>query len=183
MQSFFNAVGIVGTGAMGRGIAQMVAQAGAQVWLRDAQEGAADTARATLVRTWQGLVAKNRMSPETMAACESRLHVATSTQDLAGCDLVIEAIVERLDVKQALFKELEFGRLLRDLASAETLPAAAAPAQPGPAPGPGAPPTAASGSPRRPFVRPWSWRTKKPPSSCIADRRANTSATSKRLTP
>jgi len=107
MQSFFNGVGIVGTGAMGRGIAQMVAQAGAQVWLRDAQEGAADTARATLVRTWQGLVAKNKMTPETMAACEARLHVATSAQDLAGCDLVIEAIVERLDVKQALFKELE----------------------------------------------------------------------------
>ncbi|WP_066265345.1 3-hydroxyacyl-CoA dehydrogenase [Hydrogenophaga palleronii] len=107
MQPIFPKAGIVGTGAMGRGIAQMAAQAGSEVWLFDLQPGAAEAARAALQTTWQTLVGKNRMDTEQMESCLSRLHLATALTDLAPCDLVVEAIVERLDVKQRLFADLE----------------------------------------------------------------------------
>lgn len=107
MQSFFDCAGVVGTGAMGRGIAQMAAQAGAKVWLLDAQPGAAEKARDALAKTWEGLVAKGKLAAADRDACLARLHVAASAEDLKACDLVIEAIVERLEVKQGLFKQLE----------------------------------------------------------------------------
>jgi len=107
MQSFFDCAGVVGTGAMGRGIAQMAAQAGVKVWLLDAQPGAADKAREALAKTWEGLVAKGKLTAADREAFLGRLHVAASAEDLKACDLVIEAIVERLEVKQGLFKQLE----------------------------------------------------------------------------
>ena len=107
MQSFFKRAAVVGTGAMGRGIAQMAAQAGAEVWLFDAQAGAAAGARDALTKTWDTLHGKGKLDATTRDACVQRLRVAESLQDLAACDLVIEAIVERLDVKQSVFKQLE----------------------------------------------------------------------------
>ncbi len=107
MQSFFDCVGIVGTGAMGRGIAQMAAQAGARVLLLDAQPGAAANAREALGKTWDSLVVKGKLTADQRANFMNRLEVAGSAADLKACDIVIEAIVERLDVKQALFKQLE----------------------------------------------------------------------------
>ena len=107
MQSFFKRAAVVGTGAMGRGIAQMAAQAGAEVWLFDAQAGAAAGARDALAKTWDTLQGKGKLDAATRDACVQRLRVAESLQDLAACDLVIEAIVERLDVKQSVFKQLE----------------------------------------------------------------------------
>ena len=92
---------------MGRGIAQMAAQAGSQVWLFDVQAGAAEAARAALQGTWQTLVGKNRMEASQMEDCLARVHLADALTDLAPCDLVVEAIVERLDVKQRLFADLE----------------------------------------------------------------------------
>ncbi len=92
---------------MGRGIAQMAAQAGSQVWLFDVQAGAAEAARAALQGTWQTLVGKNRMEASQMEDCLARVHLAGALTDLAPCDLVVEAIVERLDVKQRLFADLE----------------------------------------------------------------------------
>jgi 3-hydroxybutyryl-CoA dehydrogenase len=107
MHPIFQNTGIVGTGAMGRGIAQMAAQAGSQVRLFDVQPGAALAARDALHATWQTLVNKNKMAAEQMQACVDRLKLADTLGDLASCDLVVEAIVERLDVKQRLFAELE----------------------------------------------------------------------------
>jgi 3-hydroxybutyryl-CoA dehydrogenase len=107
MQPIFLTTGIVGTGAMGRGIAQMAAQAGSAVWLFDVQPGAAEAAQAALKTTWQTLVGKNRMEASQMEACLARLHLATALTDLAACDLVVEAVVERLEVKQRLFADLE----------------------------------------------------------------------------
>jgi 3-hydroxybutyryl-CoA dehydrogenase len=85
----------------------MAAQAGSTVWLHDVQPGAADTARAALQSTWQTLVTKGKLDESTMATYVGRLRVAQTMADLAPCDLVVEAIVERLDVKQRLFAELE----------------------------------------------------------------------------
>ena len=107
MQSIFQTVGVVGTGAMGRGIAQMAAQAGSRVRLFDLQPGAADAARAALADTWSKLVAKGRLEAAQKETYLAQLSPASGLSDLADCDMVVEAIVERLDVKQRLFADLE----------------------------------------------------------------------------
>lgn len=107
MQAIFETAGIVGTGAMGRGIAQMAAQAGSRVVLFDVQPGAAEAARSALHATWQKLVEKGKMDAAGLQACVDRLTVADSLSALTPCTLVVEAIVEKLDVKQRLFRELE----------------------------------------------------------------------------
>jgi len=107
MDSIFHTVGVVGAGAMGRGIAQMAAQAGSQVRLFDVQAGAADSARSALADTWSKLVSKGRLSSEQLQRYLERVHIAPALPDLGDCDLVIEAVVERLDVKQRLFADLE----------------------------------------------------------------------------
>ena len=92
---------------MGRGIAQIAAQAGSAVILMDAQAGAAEKARDALFGQWDKLVEKGRISAGVASGHKTRLTVAGTLSELASCDLVIEAIVERLDVKKALFAELE----------------------------------------------------------------------------
>jgi len=103
----FQHVAIIGAGAMGLGIAQIAAQAGSQVWLFDTQSTAIDAAREAVFAQWDKLQEKGRLSTEVVTAHKSRLLAACSMQDLAHCDLVIEAIVERLDIKRSLFSELE----------------------------------------------------------------------------
>ncbi len=103
----FQTVGIVGTGAMGRGIAQICAQAGSTVWLHDSQPNACQNAIDNLKATWDKLAEKGRLSPDQVQANVSRLRPAATLADLAACDLVIEAIVEKLEVKQSVFKQLE----------------------------------------------------------------------------
>ena len=92
---------------MGRGIAQIAAQAGSVVKLFDVQQQASEKARLELSSQWDKLVAKNRLDTVTAADHKSRVAVASRLSDLADCDLVVEAVVERLDIKQALFAELE----------------------------------------------------------------------------
>lgn len=107
MKIQFLNVGIVGSGAMGRGIAQIAAQAGSQVHLLDTQAGAALAAKDSIQDQWQKLVGKNRISAEQAAAWSAQLHIVDNSAGLAHCDLVVEAIVERLDVKRGLFADLE----------------------------------------------------------------------------
>ncbi len=107
MQVTYKIVGIVGTGAMGRGIAQIAAQAGSTVKLMDVQAGAAEKARAAVCAQWDKLVEKGRIDAAVASGHKARLLVAAALADLADCNLVIEAIVERLDAKKTLFSELE----------------------------------------------------------------------------
>ena len=100
-------VGIVGTGAMGRGIAQIAAQAGLEVRLYDANAQAVDAACAALAEVWEKLAAKGKMDAGQAAAARARLKPCSTLQELAGCELVVEAIVERLDAKRELFAALE----------------------------------------------------------------------------
>jgi 3-hydroxybutyryl-CoA dehydrogenase len=107
MSLSFDIVGVAGAGAMGRGIAQVCVQAGSTVKLFDTQPAALARARDDVFAQWDRMVDKGRMEAAAAAACKQRLQVVDKVQAFAGCGLVIEAIVERLDVKQALFRELE----------------------------------------------------------------------------
>jgi len=92
---------------MGRGIAQIAAQAGSQVWLYDTQPEAIAKARDAVFQQWDKLLEKGRLSPEAVASHKSHLNSASSLQDLAECELVIEAIVEKIEIKKGLFTDLE----------------------------------------------------------------------------
>lgn len=100
-------VGVAGAGAMGRGIAQIAAQAGVTVRLFDVQEQAVHAARDALQAVWQKLVSKGRMSTEEAEAALQRVVPCKHLDDMADVGLVVEAIVERLDVKGDLFRKLE----------------------------------------------------------------------------
>ena len=100
-------IGIVGTGAMGRGIIQWALEAGASVLAFDARAGAAIEAVAFVGDLLKRAVAKGRM---TEAACQDamrRIQIAGSLGDLHATDMVVEAIVEDLEAKRSLFTELE----------------------------------------------------------------------------
>ena len=92
---------------MGRGIAQIAAQAGSTVKLMDAQAGAAEKAREALCSQWDRLHEKGRIDADMVQAHKTRVQIADTLADLSDCDLVIEAIVEQLDSKKALFAQLE----------------------------------------------------------------------------
>ena len=101
------AVAVIGAGAMGAGIAQIAAVAGHPVQLLDLKPGAAVTAIAGIRATLGKLAAKGKISAADADTAGARLQVAETTAALAGAALVVEAVVERLDVKRALFAELE----------------------------------------------------------------------------
>ena len=107
MSTRFNVVAVVGAGAMGRGIAQIAAQAGSQVLLFDAQSAACQKARESIIAQWGKLAEKGRLTAELVQQYSRQLQCVDSLQALSACDLVIEAIVERLDIKQSVFAELE----------------------------------------------------------------------------
>ena len=92
---------------MGRGIAQIAAQSGAHVQLFDSAAGAAERAQTALFAQWEKLAVKGKVTTDQVAQYRYRTTVAASLQGLSTCDLVIEAIVERLDIKQTVFKALE----------------------------------------------------------------------------
>src|SRR5437763_3378375 len=94
---------VVGAGIMGAGIAQVAAQAGHAVRLFDTRAGAAEAAHAKLASTLDGLAAKGRLDAAEAKAIAARIVAAPRLADAAGADLVVEAIVENLEAKRALF--------------------------------------------------------------------------------
>ena len=107
MKPNFSIVGIFGAGAMGRGIAQIAAQAGSHVLIFDMQADAGQAAQKAVFAQWDKLAEKGRLDPSQTASYKSRLQCADALAALSGCDLIVEAVVERLDVKTDLFVELE----------------------------------------------------------------------------
>ncbi|MDO8278302.1 MAG: 3-hydroxyacyl-CoA dehydrogenase NAD-binding domain-containing protein, partial [Burkholderiaceae bacterium] len=114
MTVIYSIVGIAGAGAMGRGIAQIAAQAGSTVKLFDTQASAGLAARDAIFSQWDRMVEKGRLDSAQASALKSRLGTVDSLSGLADCDLVVEAVIERLDIKKALFAELE--SVVRDTA-------------------------------------------------------------------
>ena len=100
-------VALVGTGAMGRGIAQIAAQAGVNVILYDAMPGAAKGARESVIATLGKLAEKNKITPEEFAEASARLEVVSHLEQLAPAQVIIEAVVENLDTKRQIFRQLE----------------------------------------------------------------------------
>jgi 3-hydroxybutyryl-CoA dehydrogenase len=100
-------VAVIGAGSMGSGIAQLAAQSGHAVRLFDMQPGAAARALERIAQDLAGAVKKGRIDEAERSAVLARLQAAEQIEALAGCGLAVEAIVERLDAKQALFRQLE----------------------------------------------------------------------------
>ena len=100
-------IAVIGSGAMGAGIAQVAATAGHQVLLFDTRTGAADKAIAQIGTTYARLVAKGRMGAVESDLARERLRRIDALHEASGAVLVIEAIVEDLQVKRALFAALE----------------------------------------------------------------------------
>jgi 3-hydroxybutyryl-CoA dehydrogenase len=100
-------VGVVGLGTMGAGIAQVCAQAGVDTVGREVSEELAERARGRIDHYLARGVEKGRLSRAEKAAALGRLRTTTALADLSPCDLVVEAIVEDLETKRALFRELE----------------------------------------------------------------------------
>lgn len=107
MARSIGSVAVIGAGAMGRGIAQVGIQGGMQVWLFDAAPGAAAKAAEAIAAQLDSLVAKGRLPADEAAAAKAQLRVADALEQIKEVDLVVEAIIENLEVKQQLFTQLE----------------------------------------------------------------------------
>lgn len=100
-------VAVFGAGTMGRGIAQVCAQAGLTTLLFDARDGAVKEAIGAIDKALESLVAKGRMTPDAKQGALGRLRPLVSFGDAASAGVVIEAIVEEVSAKRELFRELE----------------------------------------------------------------------------
>lgn len=99
-------VGVIGAGQMGAGIAQVFAVSGFEVILHDANPAMLEKARSGIGASLAKFVDKGKLAAEARDAALARLGTSHGLEGLANCDLVIEAIVENLDVKASVFKEL-----------------------------------------------------------------------------
>jgi 3-hydroxybutyryl-CoA dehydrogenase len=98
-------VGVVGLGTMGAGIAQVSVQSGHETFGREISDELNERARATIDRYLARAVEKGRISETDKDAALRRLTLTTQLDELADCDLVIEAIVEELEPKRELFAD------------------------------------------------------------------------------
>ena len=99
--------GVAGSGTMGRGIAQVLAQCGVRTLVFDTKPGAAQAAKDAIGKTLAGLVQKGRVSQSDADQTLARIGIVDSLAALKPCHVVVEAIVELLAPKQELFKALE----------------------------------------------------------------------------
>ena len=102
----YSRIAVIGAGAMGRGIAQIAAQAGSDVLLLDSFAGAAERGRDALAAQWQKLHEKGKFDEAQRDALIARVHAVDSVQALAACDLVIEAVIEDLAVNSLSLVEI-----------------------------------------------------------------------------
>jgi 3-hydroxybutyryl-CoA dehydrogenase len=100
-------VGVVGGGLMGSGIAQVAAQAGFTTILREVSDALAGRAHASIEKTLAKGIERGKVTAEERDAALGRLSTTTRVDDLRECGIVIEAVVEDLEVKNALWKELD----------------------------------------------------------------------------
>jgi 3-hydroxybutyryl-CoA dehydrogenase len=100
-------IGVIGAGTMGNGIAQVFAQSGFSVTLVDVAEPMLDRARMTIEKSLGKFVEKGKLTAADRDASMARLQTATSVDQLADADYVVEAIVENAETKRGLFTSLD----------------------------------------------------------------------------
>jgi 3-hydroxybutyryl-CoA dehydrogenase len=100
-------VGIVGSGIMGSGVAEVAAKAGVDVVLRSRQQATADAMLAGLEKSLAKQVERGKLEEAAAKEIAARVTATDDLKALADCDLVLESVVEDLDVKKALFQELD----------------------------------------------------------------------------
>ncbi|CAM2007488.1 3-hydroxybutyryl-CoA dehydrogenase [Acanthopleuribacter pedis] len=100
-------IGVIGAGTMGNGIAHVFAQSGFAVVLQDLSAEFVEKGKNTIAKNLQRGVDKGRMTEVEKNAVLGRVQATTDLNDLADCDLVVEAIIEKLEIKLDLFKKLD----------------------------------------------------------------------------
>ena len=100
-------IGVLGAGAMGAGIAQVAAQAGHPVILVDLQEEAIAKGLQGIELSLSKAVEKGKMSEDDKKQITDCIQTSTSIESFSDCDLIIEAIIEKLEIKQSVFKQLD----------------------------------------------------------------------------
>jgi 3-hydroxybutyryl-CoA dehydrogenase len=100
-------VGVLGSGLMGSGIAQVAATAGYDTIVRDVTQPILDKAKGSIEKSLAKFVEKGKLPAADSAAALQRLTFTTTTADLKSCDIVVEAVTEDLEVKNVLWKELD----------------------------------------------------------------------------
>jgi 3-hydroxybutyryl-CoA dehydrogenase len=99
-------LGVLGAGTMGAGIAQIGAQAGLQVTLVDIDQKYVEKALAGMKKNWEKSLAKGKISENELTQYLQNISLSCSNEDLKDCDLLIEVIVENIEIKKKVFKEL-----------------------------------------------------------------------------
>jgi 3-hydroxybutyryl-CoA dehydrogenase len=107
MLSKNSVIGVIGSGAMGAGIAQVAATAGHVVYVYDNNSASLLKAQANLASSLTKLVEKQKISPDLSLNISKNIHFISDLNTFSKCDLVIEAIIENLEVKQKVFSEVE----------------------------------------------------------------------------
>tara|TARA_B100000768_G_scaffold169996_1_gene175999 strand:+ start:149 stop:1333 length:1185 start_codon:yes stop_codon:yes gene_type:complete len=106
-QSTIKRIGVIGSGTMGSGIAQVAATAGCSVKLYDTNQAALNTAKGSLEKVLNRLIEKGRIDADEKNRIQSNIQYVDSLKHLEDSDLTIEAIVENLEIKKKVFQELE----------------------------------------------------------------------------
>lgn len=104
-----NTVAVIGAGQMGRGIAQVFATAGKNVLVYDISQAIVDASKANLEKGLSKLVAKGKTTQEAADAILGRIRFSADTEysDIGDTDLVVEAAIERMDIKKSVFRKLD----------------------------------------------------------------------------
>jgi 3-hydroxybutyryl-CoA dehydrogenase len=100
-------IGVVGAGTMGAGVAQAFAAAGFPVVLRDIAQGPLDRGMGAIKKSLERLVGRGKLTPQDRDATLERIAPTTKMEDLADCDVVVEAVLERFDLKKEVMGQLD----------------------------------------------------------------------------
>ncbi|MCC6181127.1 MAG: 3-hydroxybutyryl-CoA dehydrogenase, partial [Bacteroidia bacterium] len=100
-------IGVVGSGAMGSGIAQVAATAGHSTIVYDTNNTALEQSKKNLTISLNKLVEKQKLTTEKSQSIQQRIKFTNQIQDFNSCGLIIEAIIENIEIKKTVFKELE----------------------------------------------------------------------------
>jgi len=100
-------VGVLGAGLMGSGIAEVAAKAGYETLVREVTEDLAARGLTRIETSMAKAVEKGKLASADRDAARKRLKTTTKLSDLSGCDLIVEAIVENLDLKKETYRELD----------------------------------------------------------------------------